>query len=48
MEKHSNQTVKRLEARLGVIYPAEEVSSRSSNTSGEINTNMFGTKGGAK
>lgn len=44
----AQEMMKRLEARLGAIYPAEEVSNRSSNTSGEINTNMFGTKGGAK
>ena len=44
----AQEMMKRLEARLGAIYPAEEVSNGSSNTSGEINTNMFGTKGGAK
>lgn len=44
----AQEMMKRLEARLGAIYPTGEVSKRSSNTTREINTNMFGTKGGAK
>lgn len=44
----AHEIVKRLEERLGATHPMEEVLNKSSNTSGEINTNMFGAKGGAK
>lgn len=44
----AQEMMKRLEARLGSIYLIEEGSNSSGNSSCEINTNMFGTKGGAK
>lgn len=37
-----------LEEELGRILPIEESINKDSNTSGEINTDIFGTKGGSK
>ena len=44
----AHEMVKRLEERLEVAHSIAEVLNESSNISGEINTTMFGAKGGAK